>query len=67
MVAFLSGQLVWILNYWHLSGLRGGLLLLLFFYLLTGILLTGRFNRQLIIEYGSITLIALLGIFLLAP
>ncbi len=67
VVAFLSGQMVWILNYWHLSGLRGGLLLLLFFYLLTGILLTGRFNRQLIIEYGSITLIALLGIFLLAP
>ena len=67
VVAFLSGQLLWVLNYWYLSGLRGGLLLLLFFYLVTGIMLTGRFNRQLVIEYGSVTLIALLGIFLIAP
>ena len=68
VVAFLMGQLVWILNYWQLSGLRGGLLLLLFFYVLTGVLqqaLTGRFNRQLVLEYGAITLIALIGIFLL--
>jgi hypothetical protein len=62
----LLGQMLWVLNYWALSGLRGGLMLLLLFYVVVGLIqqtLGGRFDRRLLLEYGGLTALALLAIF----
>jgi hypothetical protein len=62
VVALLLGQLTWALNYWPLSGLRGGLLLLLLFYVLTGLivqLFSGRFSRQVVLEYAAVASLVL--------
>ncbi len=59
------GQAVWALNYGKMDGLRGGLLLLLIFYLITGLArqgLLGRLKRRTLIEFG---LVALMGLGLL--
>jgi hypothetical protein len=64
------GQMTWVLNYGRLSGWRGGLLLLLLFYVLAGLIgqyLGGRFDRRLIAEYGAIGVIGLVAIVLAAP
>ncbi len=68
MVGLLLGQMTWVFNYWRLSGLQGGLLLLLLFYGLTGLLqhyLAGQFEdegngRRILLEYGGVILIGLL-------
>lgn len=63
VVGLLMGQLAWLLNYWPLSGLQGGLFLLVLFYLLVGVLqqiVSGRVNRRMVIEYSTIAIIALL-------
>jgi hypothetical protein len=65
VVALLLGQLTWVLNYWPLSGLRGGLLLLLLFYTLTGLImqsLSGRISRQVVLEYAAVATLALIAI-----
>ena len=65
----LLGLLTWVLNYWQLSSLQGGLLLLALFYVLVGLIqqhLDGRFSRQVILEYGGVGLLALLLVFFLA-
>jgi hypothetical protein len=65
VVGLLLGQAVWVLNYWPWSGLRGGLLLLLFFYVITGLIdqsLNGRFNRRIVLEYSGVALLALLAV-----
>ncbi|MGH2537295.1 MAG: DUF5656 family protein [Candidatus Promineifilaceae bacterium] len=64
-----AGQMTWVLNYWRLSGLQGGLLLFMLFYVVTGLCqqyLSGRFGRQVVIEYVGVGLLALLGIALWA-
>jgi hypothetical protein len=64
-------QLLLVLNYWPLSGLQGGLLLLLGFYLLVGLLqryLTGnRLERRIVLEYGGVALLALIAILIAVP
>ena len=63
----LLGQLTWALNYWPLTSLQGGLILLVFFYAVVGVLqqfLAGRFGRRIVLEYvgvaaGALLLIAL--------
>ncbi|MCI0398322.1 MAG: hypothetical protein L0332_07525 [Chloroflexi bacterium] len=65
VVGLALGEMIWMLNYWRLSTLRGGLLLLLFFYVTAGLLqqyLTGRFGRQVVLEYLGITALSLLVI-----
>lgn len=62
------GQMTWGLNYWRLSGLQGGLLLLLAFYMTAGLIqqfLQGQFNnkqssRRILLEYGGLAVVALL-------
>lgn len=69
------GQLMWALNYWRLSGLQGGLILLLLFYLLTGLLQQyllrqfedGRNGRAILIEYGSVVVVGLIIVFSAVP
>ncbi len=61
----LLGLMTWVLNYWRLSSLQGGLLLLALFYVVVGLIqqyLYGRFNRQVVIEFGGVGVLALLVI-----
>lgn len=65
----LLGFMTWVLNYWQLSSLQGGLLLFVLFYVVVGLLqqyLYGRFDRQIVLEYGGVGLLALIVILLVA-
>ncbi len=56
------GEVIWALNYWAVSRLTGGLLLLLVFYLVTGLSREGllrKLNRRALVEFA---LVALLGL-----
>jgi hypothetical protein len=63
LIAGLStGETIWAMNYWQISGITGGLLLLLVFYVATGLAnqqLQGRLTRRVLIEYGLVTLVGL--------
>lgn len=71
LVGFVVGQLLLVLNYWPLSGLQGGLVLLLGFYLLAGLLqrylTAGNLERRFVLEYGGVALLALVAILIAAP
>ncbi len=61
----LLGLMTWVLNYWQLSSLQGGLLLLAMFYVVMGLIqqyLYGRFGKQILLEYGSVGVLSLLVI-----
>lgn len=68
IVGLALGQMTWVFNYWRLSGLQGGFLLLLLLYSLTGLLqqhLAGQFEdakngRRILLEYGGVIVIGLL-------
>ncbi len=63
VIGLLLGELTWVLNYWRISGLAGGVLLMVGFYFLTGLAqleLRGRLNRRLVAEYAGVALLALL-------
>jgi hypothetical protein len=63
LIAGLStGEAIWAMNYWQISGITGGLLLLLVFYVATGLAnqqLQGRLTRRVLTEYGLVTLVGL--------
>ena len=57
-----TGELIWAMNYWRISGVTGGLILLLGFYVATGLAnqqLQGRLTRRVLIEYATVALIGL--------
>ncbi len=57
-----AGEVTWALNYWTLGRLTGGLLLLLVFYLVTGLAregLSGRLNQRTLVEFALVALVAL--------
>lgn len=63
VIGLILGQTLWALNYWRVSALGGGLLLLLVFYFCTGIAqqeLLGRYSRRVLLEYLGITAVSLL-------
>jgi len=65
VVGLIMGEFVWVLNYWGISALAGGSILLLAFYLLTGLArqyLEGAIGRRVVVEFA---LIAALGVALL--
>jgi hypothetical protein len=67
---FVLGQATWALNYWPIDGLRGGLLLLLIFYALTGIVqhhLDRRLTRRVWLEFGATGLAGFLVVVATAP
>lgn len=69
-IGLVIGESVWALNYWNLTGLIGGALLLIFFYAFAGITqqyLWNRLNRIVVIEYTIIFLGALVLLFGLRP
>lgn len=60
-LAILAGLVVaettWALNYWPVSGLVGGALLLLTFYVFTGLVVAiqeGSLERRMLLEYGTV-------------
>ncbi|MCK6630060.1 MAG: hypothetical protein L6R45_33405 [Anaerolineae bacterium] len=66
IVSLSLGQVTWALNYWRISALTAGLLLLLIFYVLVGLAqqqLLGKLSRRALWEFGSVALVALLVIF----
>jgi len=61
----LLGLMTWVINYWPITTLQGGLLLFLLFYALVGLIqqyLAGRFGRRVVMEYAGV---AALGFLLL--
>ena len=66
-VGLLLGLLSWAINYWSLTAMQGGLLLLVVFYGLVGLIqqsLAGRFSRQAVLEYSVVLLVGLLIVIL---
>jgi hypothetical protein len=65
VVGLIMGQAVWALNFWRIPSLSGGLLLLLIFYVATGIVeqsMLRRMSGRVLFEYGVIALIAFVAI-----
>jgi len=63
VIGILLGQLTWVLNYWPLSPIQGGLLLLLSFYVVVGLTdhaLRGSFNRRIVLEHLGLALLILI-------
>jgi hypothetical protein len=63
LIGLIMAQVVWALNYWNLSGLLGGALLLIFFYAATGIVqqyLWNRLQRIVLIEFAFVVIGALI-------
>jgi len=70
IIGAILGEATWALNYWRVSGLMGGLLLLLGFYLLVGLAyqsLMRRLTRRVLLEFGLVAFIGLALIWLFAP
>ena len=64
------GQATWVLNYWRLYSLTGGLVLLVLFYDIVGLsqhALHGRISRRIAVEYALITITAIALIWRFAP
>lgn len=67
IIGLIMGQITWALNYWRASTLSVGLLLLLLFYVLTGLAqqyLSLKLSRRSLWEFGGVTVVALLVIFI---
>ena len=68
--ALSTGEIVWVLNYWNLSGFIGGALLLVFYYAFTGIVqqyLWNRLNKIVFAEFAMIVVGAIALLFWLRP
>ena len=64
------GEILWTFNYWNLSSLFGGALLLVFFYAFTGLIqqyLWGRLTRLVWFEFVFIVFGAIILLYLLRP
>ncbi len=65
-----TGEIVWAMNYWRLGGITGGLILLLGFYVATGVAnqqLQGRLTRRVLLEYGVVALAGLIVLLQFGP
>jgi hypothetical protein len=65
-----TGEIVWAMNYWRISGVTGGLILLLGFYVFTGLAnqqLQGRLTRRVLLEYGVVALVGLIVLLRFGP
>jgi len=62
IVGLVMGQAVWALNYWRVNSLAAGTLLLLFFYVATGLsqqYLQGALTRRVLAEFALMTLVGI--------
>ena len=63
ITGLILGQITWALNYWVVNALAGGAILLLGFYLLTGLAqnhLSGQLSRRVVAEFGAVATVSLL-------
>jgi hypothetical protein len=71
LIAGLStGEIIWAMNYWRIRGMTGGLILLLGFYVATGIAnqqLQGRLTRRVLVEFGVVALVGLVVLLRFGP
>lgn len=69
-VGLVLGQCDWAMNYWQISAWSGGMLLLLVFYVMTGVAtqhLQGRLTRQVLIEFAIVAIGGMAVVFTLRP
>ncbi len=65
LAALIVAETTWALNYWPVGGLIGGALLLLTFYVFSGLLLAvqeGGVDRRVVVEYGTVGIVGLLAV-----
>lgn len=65
VAALAVAETTWALNYWPVSGLIGGAVLLLTFYVLVGLLVAlreGGLDRRVLAEYGTVAVAGLLAV-----
>lgn len=70
ITGLILGQATWVLNYWRLNSLTGGLVLLVLFYDIVGLsqhALQGKLRRRIVLEYALITITAMALIWEFAP
>lgn len=61
VVGLIVGETTWGLNYWAISGLGGGVFLLLVFYTVSGMIqnyFSGKLNKSVLLEYSAVTAVA---------
>lgn len=69
-IGLIMGEATWALNYWRVGGLTGGILLLLFLHIMTGLArqsLTRRLSRRILLEFVSVAVVVLGILFRYAP
>lgn len=69
-IGLVLGETTWALNYWQANALTVGVLLMLLFYILVGIVqehLRGRVNRRIVIEFLVVAALGLLVILRFGP
>jgi hypothetical protein len=65
-----TGEIIWAMNYWRISGVTGGLILLLGFYVFTGLAnqqLRSRLTRRVLVEYAVVALVGLVVLLRFGP
>jgi len=70
VAGLVMGEAAWALNYWPISGLRGGMFLLLIFYVITGLAqqgLLGRLTRWVLVEFAIVAVVGLILLYNYAP
>ena len=66
VIGLIMGESTWALNYWPAGALGTGLILLVVFYLCTGLAqqhLVGKLTRRVLIEFGVVGIVGLLAVF----
>jgi len=70
VTGLVMGEMTWALNYWSISGLKGGTLLVLIFYVVTGSsqqYLMGRLTRRVLLEFGVTALVGFALVLVFTP
>ena len=70
IAGLITGEVIWAMNYWRISGVTGGLILMLGFYVATGLAnqqLQGRLTRRLLAEYTVVALVGLVVLLRFGP
>lgn len=70
IAGLITGEIIWAMNYWRIGGMTGGLILLLGFYVATGLAnqqLQGRLDRRIVAEYAIVALVGLVVLLRFGP
>jgi hypothetical protein len=70
VIGLVMAQCVWIVGYWSIRPLAAGTILLLCFYVLTGVVQAaweGRLGRRALVDYGLTAMLAVVVVLILGP